>query len=239
MMVVLFASMAALAMGAAGVLAGTIVLSAVGITMVYLIRQSRVRRVSQWIWQRADRQIAKYISSWKWLDYFSSSETVEARLVIDSRKELKTLIDHSPLLAPSERRRIRVAMEYDDKTVSGFVVPLENHAAVMVTDTIGPLLLDELHRSGKPIVLVVDKHGTVVGTVRYDNLMNASHHDVSIASQMQTHVLRVSPHSDLRDVLEAMLQSASWVSLINDGERDVGVVALNDIVRYLLGKEDR
>lgn len=217
---------------------GTVGLLVIAVGVAFCIQQRFVLMSAAAVWRRLGPYLHTRLQSAAWLEYFSLASGSHDHTVFTRRDELTGFILGSPLLKPDEARMMTAVLGYETKQVSSFMRPLERVVTVARDDVIGPLLLDELHQSHQPAFPVTDDSGNIVGIVSYESLMNASHHDISIASLMQAQVLRVSPQADIGEVLQAMFRGTSWLAVVHSGE-DIGIILLSDIIDYLFGKPGR
>ncbi len=207
---------------------------------LYSSQQRMIHRLAQKIWMRYRLQIHRWcaVTQLRWLEWFSASDGLVEHIAISSRSDVLHGLMDSLHITTAQKHRIQAVLEFDDMAITSFARPLQTTKTVRITDTIGPLLLDELHRAKQPTYVVLDENDEVVGTIRHDVIMNASQHTSDIASLTQPHLLRVSPHTGIDEVIECMLSDAIWLALIDDGE-NVQVIMLHDILGYLLGKQGR
>lgn len=206
--------------------------------VVWVSYRTFMRRLAARVWSSAEARLRQMPSWLDWLAHFSSSASLGERANITSRSELLELIRQSPLLSETDKSRICTALEYDDMTITVLSRPLDDFKSVAINETIGPLVLDELHHAKQAVFPVINEQGVIVGTVRYDALMNASREAVEIASLMQPHVLRLSSSTSVADALQTMVRDGLWLALVHD-DADEAAITLDDLSRYLLGKRGR
>jgi Mg2+/Co2+ transporter CorB len=92
------------------------------------------------------------------LRLFSYHMPVRQAAVVGSRDELVHIIDHdTSLLDPAEKARIQGALQFGTLRIRDVMVPRSEIASVSVAETVGPVLLDRLHKASHKIFIVVKK----------------------------------------------------------------------------------
>jgi CBS domain containing-hemolysin-like protein len=79
--------------------------------------------------------------------------------------------------------------------------------------------------------------GTLVGYVHVKDVLGAgpTSRDQPIPDQAITPFVDVSPEEPLPEVLQEMRRSGAHLGLVRDGERVLGLVALEDVLEQLIG----
>ena len=115
------------------------------------------------------------------------------------------------------------------------MVPRRKIKTVLAGDTLGPVLIDELHKNGQEQVLVREKaKGPFVGTLRFSQLGIDSKGHVS--GVMQPTVYYVHENDTLGEALHAFFMTNHPVFVvINSAEEYVGMISVEDILRQLVG----
>ena len=155
---------------------------------------------------------------------------------IGSREELAYLLEQSPVFSEDDTNLLKNTFRFKERTVEELMVPKEKVITVDDTELLGPLVLDDLHKTGHTIFPVV-KDKAVVG------LLDSSDHvdlhvkeSVHVRSVMHTDIAKVSEDMTLDVALRALLNTKDQLMIVegNDGQL-VGIVSLKDIVRALIG----
>ncbi len=162
------------------------------------------------------------------------------------------LYDKDDLLLLFERQEIqadnrvdRVALEvakhalnFADKTVEDILTPRRVVKAVSADDTVGPILMTELHESGFSRIPVYDgKQDNMVGVLYLRDLMNAKSGG-QIRKVMHPQVCFVHEDQTLAAALQAILKTHQHLFVVvNSFEEYVGVVTIEDILEEILGKQ--
>lgn len=134
------------------------------------------------------------------------------------------------------------AMTFGDKKVSQIMTPRRLVKMVGINDNIGPLLMDELHKSGFsrfPVVKdsVKSVSPEIVGTLYLNNLIG---HEGGgkVKDLARREVYFINEDSNLHQALGAFLKTHHHLLIVvNSFEEMVGVISLEDIMQQILGKK--
>lgn len=175
-----------------------------------------------------------------------SAETVEKRTTIREhtniyeRDDLIALIESQQHQADNrvseeELEIARRALSFNDFRVSDVLTPRKRVKSLLTTDAVGPILIDEFHKSGQEYALVREKaKGPIVGVLEYSRLSIKSTGLVS--DLMNNTVYYVHENDVLSDALHAFFTTNCPVFVVvNSFEEYIGIVTVESIVRQLLG----
>lgn len=129
----------------------------------------------------------------------------------------------------------RRALSFADYAVSDVYTPRKQVASVLATDTLGPILIDELHKSGQDFVLVREsKKGPFVGSLEVARLGLQT---TGLASEfMHATVYYLHAQDTLQDALHAFFMTNHPLFVVVDDEADfIGILTIEQILRQLLG----
>lgn len=154
-----------------------------------------------------------------------------------SKDELKQMIDQdTSILSPDEKTRLVAAMHFSDKTVGDIMVPASQIATVGQSETVGPLLLDKLHKTGRSVIVVVSKSlDNVKGLLYMSDLVPLDPEIQTVKDALRSKVFYVSAEAPLATVLGASLKTGRQMFLVARGGKTVGLVTLSDALEHLLG----
>jgi CBS domain containing-hemolysin-like protein len=130
---------------------------------------------------------------------------------------------------------IKRASMFGDKTVNDVVIPRKNVKTILAGDTIGPILINELHESAQAYVLVKEtKKGEPVGSLAFKNLDLMSKGQIS--GVMKDTLYYLNENDSLSEALHAFFVTNEPLFLVvNSFEEYVGIVTIEAIVTELLG----
>lgn len=163
---------------------------------------------------------------------------VAEQSAIASKDELRQLIrqDRS-VLGESERQLLLGAMAFPETGVVEAMVPRSKIVSIDEKETVGPLLLDRLHKAGHNVFPVVRKDlDRISGLLYMSDLvpLDPDLKDVKDALRPRVHYL--SHKARLADVLAASLQSGRQLFIVvDDNANTLGLITLRDALVKLLG----
>lgn len=128
------------------------------------------------------------------------------------------------------------AVTFGDKVVSDILVPRRIVKMVSENETIGPVLINELHESGHSRFPVYkDKQDEVTGTLFLRDLLNVKQGG-KVASHMHSKVVYVHEDHSLYQVLHAFLTTKHHLFIVvNSFEEYVGIVTIEDVLEQIIG----
>lgn len=169
---------------------------------------------------------------------------VPLKPVVASKEELANFIDHQhhahQTLTPHEKRQLEKMLRLDDRTVQDKIVPLKKALMVKAEETIGPLLLSDLHNDHHDAFLVYETKRTQPTGV-LEKSVAVSHANrkgsVNVANLMSDQLVFLPETASLQQALVTFIETSSLISVIIDGEKQpVGVLYAQDILRDLFEK---
>lgn len=130
------------------------------------------------------------------------------------------------------------ALQFGDKNVADVMTPKRMIKMVSTHDMIGPVLMDELHKSGHSRFPVKhDSPDHIVGTLYVRDLINARAGGF-VKDIMRKDVFFVNQEQSLTGVLDAFIKTKHHLFLVvNKFEEIVGVISVEDIIEQILGKQ--
>ncbi|HEX5744001.1 MAG TPA: CBS domain-containing protein [Candidatus Saccharimonadales bacterium] len=210
-----------------------------------LIPASRTTRLGTWLAMMVTPPIA-WLLNYLHPILSRGADTVERRYTVPDHTRL---FEREDLIRLLERQRnqedsrftqeeleiaIR-ALSFDDHLVADIMTPRRKIKTVKPGDTIGPILIDELHKNGQEQVLVRETaKGPFVGNLRLNQLNIRS--EGKVGDIMTPTVYYVHENDTLGEALHAFFTTNHPVFVvINRSEEYVGVISAEDIIRQLVG----
>jgi len=159
---------------------------------------------------------------------------------IDSRQELEYLIDQSrDVLSPDEKKLIVHSLAFSSKTVRDVMTPVSKIVSIKKTEFLGPLTLDDVHKSGHSRLPVISQDiDHIVGILHVQNLLTLDmKRSVTAEKAMDTHVHYIRQDQPLPHVLSALLRTHQHIFIVIDELRStVGLITLDDVIEALIGR---
>lgn len=161
-----------------------------------------------------------------------------------SKEELLNMFDGQKLasgsdIAPGEIKMIKSVLEFGDKKIREVMTPRRMVQIVTKDDEVGPVLMDELHKSGYSRFPVVSeqKHYNFVGTLYLRDLVGESG-SKKVKDLMSSDVRYVHEEESLDHALRAFLKTHNHLFVVvNSFEEFVGVISIEDVLETAIGSE--
>ncbi len=133
---------------------------------------------------------------------------------------------------------VKSALVFSDKLIREVMTPKRVVRTVNQTDSTGPLLMDELHKSGfSRFPVIGDKPDEIVGTLFMRDLVNVKQGG-TVKDHMKKAVYYVNEEKPLQHALQAFLRTKHHLFIVvNSFEEVVGVITIEDVLEQVLGKQ--
>lgn len=140
-------------------------------------------------------------------------------------------------ISTSEITLLQHALTFGDKTVSDAMIPKRIVTEVSVGDTIGPVLMGELHDSGYSRFPVYEgKKDNIVGMLYLHDLVMAKRSG-TVQSIMREKVTYVHEDFTLHQTLQAFIKTKQHLFVVvNSFEEYVGIITIEDVLEKVIGK---
>lgn len=206
-----------------------------------LSRLPAVTRISQRLYDRYEKALLQKIEALPWLTKsLRAGGVTSPRLQIGSREELAHLIDQAGAHMSHDQQKLLLhSLKFDDRTVGEVMTGKGEIATIDRHELLGPLVLDDLHKTGHSLFPVTDGGiDHVVGVLSIDGFLSLdSKRSVTAEKAMSSYVERVGHDATLRGALKLFLRSHQHLLVVeNDEGETVGVITLHDIVTALFGR---
>jgi CBS domain containing-hemolysin-like protein len=175
-----------------------------------------------------------------------SADVVERRYIaadhtrLYEREDLLELIrrqHHQPdnRLTDEELEIVERTLHFDDYKVSNIMTPRKRIKTVLADDTVGPILIDEVHKSGQPYALVRESaKGPFEGTLFFNQLNIGS--SGRVRDIMEPTVYYLHENDALGQALHAFFVTNHSLFVVVDSAEDfAGVLTIADVLKQLLG----
>jgi CBS domain containing-hemolysin-like protein len=134
------------------------------------------------------------------------------------------------------------ALTFGSKTVASVMTPRREIKLVAATDSVGPLLMDELYESGFsrfPVVSAPTKAANpeIIGTLYLRDLI---HHEGSgkVKDLMKKKVYYINEAQTLRQAFDAFLKTQHHLLVVvNNFEEITGVITLEDVIEQIISEK--
>ncbi|MGI6612092.1 MAG: hypothetical protein ACOX0Z_00755 [Candidatus Nanosyncoccaceae bacterium] len=201
-----------------------------------------IQRLAQAIYLRIEKHLLRaerFLRRVANLTNLSSLKQLDggSRDRVDSLDELLFLVENSPAaIDDSQRRLIRSVLEFDDITVDEIMTSFDEVMSLAANDLIGPLMLDDLHRTGYEYFPVLNRADEVVGILNLADLVSLDNKTSQTAQELcDNEVVMLRCGDSLMGALQQLLTEQALVAVVEKRGKPVGVVRLNSIIASLIG----
>lgn len=138
---------------------------------------------------------------------------------------------------PGEIDLLAHALTFGDKTVADAMVPKRVVVDVNATDSVGPILMGELHKSGHSRFPVYERrHDNIIGVLYLHDLITAKHTG-TVHEIMRPKVMYVHENFTLYQTLQAFVKTKQHMFIVvNEFEECVGIITIEDVLERVIGK---
>lgn len=225
-----------------GWMVGAIVAVIIVLEYGALARLRPVHRVAQTFYEACEPYLMRFVQASGGVVRFIRFQSDDERpLRVDSKEELVMLIESSGgVLAPHERRRLVSGLAFGDKKVAEVMTPRSVVDVVAADELLGPLILDDLYKTGHSRMPVIEGDiDHVVGILYIQNLLTASAKKTLTAAQaMESNVFYIHEDQTIQHAMNAFLKTHHHLFIVvNEYRETVGVISLEDVIEELLGQE--
>jgi CBS domain containing-hemolysin-like protein len=165
-----------------------------------------------------------------------------SKLQLGSRQELTHIVSESnEVLTPDEKKLLINALQFDDKKVREIMTPRDAIASISKRELLGPLILDDLHKTGHSRFPVIDGSiDRIIGVLHIQDLLivDARQRSVTAEKAMDPAVFYLRDDWSLSHALTAMVESHRHLFVVvNESQETVGLLSLEDVVAALFGRK--
>lgn len=203
-----------------------------------------VRTRSQRLYDKYELQLLQFIDQHsRWFTYVRgvAMSLPQPEAKIDSREEFLHVVARSgTLLTTQERQLIESGLGFNEKTVNSIMTPRSVIDSIPKDELLGPLILDELHKTGHSRFPVTDGDiDHVVGVLHLrDMVLLQSKRSVKALTAMKTPVYYIKETQTLQQALGAFLKTHHLLFVVvNEYRETVGIITLEDVIEALLGRK--
>ena len=134
-----------------------------------------------------------------------------------------------------ESRIARGALEFSQKTASDIATPLGEVLAVELDDELDATLVAQLKRAGHSRV-PVRSAGRLVGLLFMKDLVGQEL-PLPVSQAYRDKIHDIDARSHLDTVLSRFIQTRSHLFVVMDGDTEVGIITLEDVMEEILRRE--
>lgn len=177
----------------------------------------------------------------KWLDPKLDKYRVHKKAkpyTPETLEEFIKVLQRTPrtVLSDSDRARIAAVMSFDERRINDLMIPRSSMVFVKANETMGPLVLDKLYKSGFKNFPVVDSKEKVIGVIHTEALNDLTFREAKQAEKYaDKNVKYLSSGMPLKDVVEEIERTQGYYYLIRDDDGGtVGFFTIDMLLNYLI-----
>lgn len=194
------------------------------------------------IYEKFEKKLLNFIKKHRNLLLFIISPIKRDRkFSLGSSVELQNMIDSSVgVLSEDEKALIVNGLKFNQQKVRSIMTPRESIATVARKEFLGPLALDELHRTGHTKLPVInDDIDHIIGILHLDSLFTLDDKkSVTAEKAMEQRVFYIRDNHTLSQALTEFISTRHYLLVvINKARETVGILTLSDVVKALVGHD--
>lgn len=210
-------------------------------------RQTKfLRRFTRWIDPKLEPYRAKSRPDPKTAPNVPAAVAPERIIVTESpktRAELFEVIENAPLsiFSRGERELISAIFNLNKILVAELMIPEKSIVYVDADEVLGPLILDRLYKSCLTHFPVLDKKGTVLGSISTSRLNSLEiRKSVPAKDYLDPGVFYVRSNYTLREALDVFLRNDCHICLVvNNYGKLSGMLTFSDLCRVIFGEIEK
>ena len=162
---------------------------------------------------------------------------------IASKEELLDIVSRSVgVVSASEKALIEHGLTFGERRIADIMTPRSVIDTVKRNEMLGPLVLDDLHKTGHSRFPVIGKDiDHVVGILHLRSLLTldtTKKHTAKVETAMEPQVFYVHEEQTLEHALNAFLKTHHHLFIVvNQYRETVGLITLEDVMEALLGRK--
>lgn len=175
------------------------------------------------------------------LRMISGALETDPEYTISSREELAHLADTAgDILTKDEKLLIKNGLIFADKCVKDYMTPRSVMEAIGCNELLGPLVLDNLHKTGHTHFPVMDGDiDHLVGILHIYSLFTLENKkSLVVKDVMEPRVFYIHEDQTLEDALAACIKyRRHLLVVVNEYRETVGVITIEDAIIQLTGRK--
>lgn len=173
--------------------------------------------------------------------YIEKHRPLSVHTGLYDKEDLIELIDKQKVqienrIDKAELEIVKHVLEFGDKTVADYQVPRRTVKSVSADDSIGPVLMGELHKSGHSRFPVYeDKKDNIVGMLYLHDVIGKEDNG-KVKNLLRKDVVYIHEEQPLFDVLQAAIKMHRHLFIVvNSFEEYTGIISVEDVLEQIIG----
>lgn len=208
-----------------------------------LAKTTPVAKLSQKLYRRFEPRLLRLAEKLSGtLRLLSNPSTPQAAPRLHSKDELNHLAEHAGgILTSDERLLIANGLIFSDHKVREIMTPRSRIDSIGRGELLGPLVLDDLHKTGHDRFPVIDGDlDHIVGMLYLKDLLtvDGGKHSTTAEKNMEARVFYIGENQSLQDALAAFLKTRHHLFVVvNELQETAGLISLEDVIGTLFGRD--
>lgn len=232
------------AVGAFGWFLGALLSVVVSLEYGRIAATGIVRRQTAALYDRHEQHVLSYVERYQsFISWLRSAVPRQESVPVQSRQEFEHVVTQSQgVLTSDEKKLLLASLHFEDRKVHEIMTPKSVIDTIGRTEVLGPLVLDDLHKTGHSRFPVVDGDiDHVVGILYVHDVLTldtSRKHTAKVESAMSSRVFYIREDHSLKQALSAFLSTHHHMFIvINEYRETVGLITLEDTLEALLGRK--
>lgn len=175
------------------------------------------------------------------LTSFSSLTTTDSGVFdrVNSVSELFYIIDNSPSVVDDvQNSLVKSGFKFLETAAKQVMTSLDEVFLLEADDLLGPLRIDELHKTGSEFFPVLDKDGQVLGVVNLESVSSLKSQDsLTAEAAVESNLVIVDEDEPLESLLRRLISDRVFVAIVTRHDRPVGLIELKTVLSQLIGRQ--
>ena len=210
--------------------------------LINLSRTGFINKISATLYSKIEIKLINFIKSKpNIVRLFRLNLPIHTDKPISSREELGHILAQTKsILSTEERSLITNGLVLDDQSISTMMIVRDKIPTIKHNEVLGPLVLNDLHKTGERLFLVINKDlDHVLGILDIsDQLVIGGQTETKKASDVMDRTLvKIAGADSIKQVLLGLIDARAQVAVVTNDQTTIGVVYLHDIVNRLFGRD--
>lgn len=208
--------------------------------VMLLSRAGPVEHYVMGLYKGQEARLLGFAARWPTLGWLLGSDRrLHRDPQLESPEQLAHLVESAGhILTHEQQKLIKRSLKWHDTSVADVMTPVNRIVSIPQRELLGPLVLDDLHKSGHYRFPVTRNDiDDVVGMVNISELLRVDAIQKSLTAEKAMTPVDVRMPSDtpLPEALEMLSNHPGQLGVIVDDGKTTGLVTLEDVLKALLG----
>lgn len=210
----------------------------VAITIILIV--AIVARLSyKFIGRAVTGHAAFWVKYFAWTRILSKLGTTNDGSSFGSCEELSHMADKADCLDQNQKLLIKGALKFNDRTIDQVMTPKKDIIYVKERDILGPMLLDDLHKTDHRVFPVAKGNlNRIIGTLYLDDVLPIRQDDLAVEKAMRKPLPLIEQGETLDLTLGRFLEyHCSQFVVVDEHQVVVGLISIHDVINALFGRD--